>query len=111
MHLSSAIHRNLPAFIAICEKNSVEKMFAFGSSISDEFNTDSSDFDLIVEIDESNPVIKGEKLIDLWDNLEQLFSRKIDLLTMNSLKNPYLLKEIESKKIKVYDGTGKKVLI
>ena len=86
-------------------------MYAFGSAITEKFDTQKSDIDLIVEVDEVDPVKRGNYLISLWDNFELFFHRKVDLLTESSIKNPYLKNNIESTKILIYDGTRSKILI
>jgi len=70
-----------------------------------------SDIDLLVEIDDQDPLERGEKLLSLWDNFEQFFQRKVDLLTDNSIRNPYLRKSVDSTKILIYDRKGAQVFI
>jgi len=48
-------------------------------------------------------------LIDLWDKFEKFFQRKVDLLTISSIKNPILRKSIDSSKLLIYDGKEQKV--
>ncbi len=84
-------------------------LYAFGSSVTDQFNEQTSDVDLLVEIDEADPIERGEKLMSLWDTLEDFFDRKVDLLTNSSLKNPILKNNIERTKVLLYDGRGQKV--
>lgn len=93
------------------ENKVVKKLYIFGSALTPQFDENKSDIDIFVETEELTPVEKGESLILLWDNLEQLFNRKIDLLTDNSLKNPYLKKEIETKRKLIYDGQSKQIFI
>jgi hypothetical protein len=76
-----------------------------GSSTNDRFNFTTSDIDLLLEIEASDPVERGEKLVSLWDNLESFLKRKVDLLTESSLRNPYLKTSIENTKVLIYDGT------
>jgi predicted nucleotidyltransferase len=38
----------------------------------------------------------------LWDKLTAKFGRKVDLLTWKSIKNPYLLREVESTQEMLY---------
>ena len=64
----------------------------FGSVLTSQFNENDSDIDILVETADMQAEEKGEKLMNLWDDLELLFNRKIDLLTENSLKNPFLKK-------------------
>ncbi|MBU0489778.1 MAG: nucleotidyltransferase domain-containing protein [Bacteroidetes bacterium] len=72
---------------------------AFGSSVTDNFDYQKSDIDLLVEIDDLDPLERGEKLLSLWDKFEDLFHRRVDLLTDSSIRNPYLRKSIDSTKI------------
>ena len=98
-------------FRELCSSHQVRYIYAFGSSVTDRFDEEKSDIDLLVEVDAEDPVERGEKLMSLWDGLEALFLRKVDLLTDSSLKNPYLRKSIEATKVLIYDGSGEKVFI
>lgn len=95
-------------FMNVCKNHNVKYLYAFGSSTTDQFDFKKSDIDLLVEIDSSDPLDRGEKLISLWDKFEDLFHRKVDLLTESSIKNPYLRKSIDSTKILIYDREGAK---
>ena len=98
-------------FSSLCREYKVKYMYAFGSSSNNKFDKETSDIDLIVELDEPDPVERGENLMALWDKLEDFFHRKVDLLTESSIHNPYLRKSIESNKILIYDGRGPEVLV
>jgi len=97
-------------FITICQKHKVKELFAFGSVITDHF-TEESDVDLLVNIDEGDPLITGELMLSFWDEMEKYCGRKVDLLTINSLRNPYLKEEIEKTKKLIYDGSKEKILL
>jgi uncharacterized protein len=109
MILTDEISKRKDDFKALCFNHKVK--FAFGSSITDRFDYANSDIDLLVEIDDNDPVERGEKLISLWDTFEIFFHRKVDLLTDSSVRNPFLRKSIDSTKILIYDGSGQKVFI
>ncbi len=98
-------------FKSLCQMHKVKYLYAFGSSITDKFDNNKSDIDLLVEIDDPDPIERGEKLISLWDNFELFFHRKVDLLTDSSIRNPYLRKSIDATKVLIYDGSSQKVLI
>jgi uncharacterized protein len=98
-------------FRNLCQKHHVKYLYAFGSSTTDKFDFNKSDIDLLVEIDDNDPIERGEKLISLWDTFEDFFHRKVDLLTETSIRNPFLRKSIDSTKILIYDGQGAKVII
>jgi predicted nucleotidyltransferase len=98
--------------INICGGNQViKKLYIFGSALTPQFNETASDIDVLVETTDILPEEKGEKLMNLWDDLELLFNRKIDLLTENSIRNPFLRREIEQTRKLVYDGQSRKVFI
>jgi len=96
-------------FIALCKSHKVKELYAFGSVVNGNF-TAKSDVDLLVEIDEPDPLNKGQLLLSLWNKLEQYFDRKVDLLSFNSLRNPYLKDSINNTKRLIYDGSKEEVL-
>lgn len=109
MHSDLKKHLNLDNLIPLLENHQVKKAYVFGSILTDKFNPAKSDFDFLVEIEESDPIVKGELLISLWDNLESLTNRQVDLLTPESLTNPVLKKSIDSNKVKIYDRSGAEI--
>lgn len=110
MDVRHEIRKRASVFEEICKEHRVQALYLFGSALSNHFKEDTSDIDLLVEVDEHDPLLRGEHLIDLWDKLEQFFDRKVDLLTEASLQNPYLRKSIEATKVLIYDGRAEKVL-
>ncbi len=109
MDLATLIKDRYVAFLDICRAHRVGKIYAFGSSITDHFDPDKSDIDLVVEIAIEDPADRGEALLSLWDKLEALFERKVDLLTEDSIRNPYLKANIDRTKRLIYDREGEKV--
>ena len=94
---------NRDDFVTLCRNHHVKQIYAFGSSVSDEFDSEKSDIDLLVEIDEPDPIEKGEKILSLWDKLEEFFNRKVDLLTNLSIRNKILRESIDSTKVLIYE--------
>ena len=111
MFVKDEIGKKSSEFYTLCKNHKVKYLYAFGSSVTDHFDSDKSDIDLLVEIEDSDPIERGENLISLWDTFESFFHRKVDLLTFSSLHNPYLRKSIDSTKILIYDGSRQKVLV
>ncbi len=111
MIIKDEILKRSKDFKALCHKHNVRYLYAFGSSTTDKFDSEKSDIDLLVEIDNSDPLERGEKLISLWDTFESFFNRKVDLLTDSSIKNPYLRKSIDATKILIYDGKGAQIFV
>lgn len=111
MVIKDEILKQVTDFKSLCQIHKVRYLYAFGSSTTDKFNSETSDIDLLVEIDDPDPIERGEKLLSLWDTFETFFHRKVDLLTDSSIRNPYLRKSIDSTKILIYDGQGSKVFV
>jgi predicted nucleotidyltransferase len=105
MNLKEAIHQSPKEFMSLCKNYDVKNLYAFGSSITENFNEASSDIDLLVELNTEDPLKRGQNLIDLWDKLEAFFKRKVDLLSFSSIKNPILRRSIDATKILVYNDS------
>jgi len=96
----------------VLQKNrAVKRFYLFGSVLTPHFDTTMSDIDVLVETENIPPEEKGEQLMTLWEELEKLFARKVDLLTENSLRNPYLAQEIRQTRKLIYDGQSKQIFI
>jgi predicted nucleotidyltransferase len=93
----------------LCEMHEVSELHAFGSSVRNDFKG-SSDVDLVVDLKTKDPLRFGELMLDLWDKLEVFLGRKVDLLTLRSVKNPVMRAEIERTKVLIYDGSTAQVL-
>jgi hypothetical protein len=98
-------------FESLCKGHHVKYLYLFGSATSNLFDPLKSDIDLLVELDISSPIERGEMLLSLWDGFESFFNRKVDMLTAQSIKNPYLGRSIEATKQLIYDGTKSKILV
>ncbi len=111
MDLMTLIRERYTDFVAICRSHKVVKIYAFGSSITGHFNPQTSDIDILISVDIEDPADRGEALLSLWDKLEDLFGSKVDLLTEDSIRNPYLKSNIDRTKRLIYDGKGEKVFV
>jgi len=107
--LKDLIARDRAALGALLAANRVSRLYAFGSSVRGPFGPQ-SDVDVLVEVDAPDEEV-GRMLINVWNGLEQLFQRPVDLLTESSLRNPYLRAEVERTKQLIYDGTKRQVLV
>ncbi len=73
----------------------VRRCGLFGSFVRDEANAE-SDVDILVELEPEQISLKN--FVDLGDLLEELFGRKVDLVTTKSLSpfiGPHILREVE----------------
>ena len=103
------IEKHYDQLVSLCKQYKVERMYAFGSVVSGAFDKEESDIDFIVELAPMPPLEKGENLLSLWNDLEDLYKRKVDLLTDKPIQNPYLKKSVELTKQLIYEREGEKI--
>jgi predicted nucleotidyltransferase len=70
------------------------RLFSFGSINTDRFNNN-SDIDLLVEFGPIDIEEYADNYFDLIEDLEDLLQRRVDLVTIKSVKNPYFKKEVD----------------
>ncbi|TSJ43340.1 hypothetical protein FO440_03870 [Mucilaginibacter corticis] len=85
----------------LCNAHDVRSLFAFGSVVSGKLKSD-SDIDLIVDIDNNDPINYTDNYFALKFQLEGILKRPIDLLEDKAIKNPFLKQQIDNTKVLVY---------
>ncbi len=95
------IENNIQKIIALCKKYKVNKLFVFGSILTDRFN-DNSDVDLVVSFNKAEVSDYFDNYFDFKYSLEELFGREVDLLEEQTIKNPYLKKNVDATKALIY---------
>lgn len=98
------IEQRREAVVELCRRFRVRRLYIFGSAAADRFDPDRSDLDFLVAMDDRRPTgTYADRVLDLADALEQLFGRHIDLVTEESIRNPYFRREIEATRCLVYE--------
>jgi len=95
------INLHIAQISTLCELNRVHSLFAFGSILTGSLKPE-SDVDLVVAIEDKDPLKYSDYYFNLKDGLEKIFKRKIDLLEENAIRNPFLKKEIDDSKVLLY---------
>lgn len=85
-----------------CRRFGVARLDVFGSAATGNFDSGTSDLDFVVSFTEPARAKAFDNYFGLLEALEVIFSRPIDLITAASVKNPYLLREIEIQRQFVY---------
>jgi len=85
----------------LCRLYNVNKLFAFGSVLTDRFDAQ-SDVDLIVDFDKQAINDHFVNYFDFKYSLEEVFHREVDLLEEQPIRNSYLKKNIENSKTLIY---------
>lgn len=86
----------------LCGKYHVATLAVFGSAVGSDFSPQ-SDVDLLVEF--QNSLSAGEyasAFFSLQSDLEDLFQRSVDLVTVRSLTNPYFRESVLMERRELY---------
>ncbi|WP_340103261.1 nucleotidyltransferase family protein [Rhodohalobacter sp. 8-1] len=109
--MNSIIRQNQNSLEKICRSLPVDKLYVFGSC-ADSSLQDESDLDFLVTF---NSDLSAQDYADnyflLHKKLSDLFNRKIDLVTEQSLLNPYFTESINSSKKLIYDKKHQKISV
>lgn len=95
------LENNISQIVALCRKHKVSKLFAFGSILTNCFN-DESDVDFLVSFNKSEVTDYFDNYFDFKYSLEDLLGRTVDLLEEQTIKNPYLKKNVDATKALIY---------
>ena len=104
------INENIDKIKALCSKHKVQKLYVFGSVLTDKF-TKESDIDLLVDFDNIDVFNYADNYFDFKFALENILKRKIDLLETKAIKNPYLKQSIDSSKKLIYGQRDKNLVV
>jgi len=95
------IEQNISEIKHLCENHRVNRLYLFGSVLSNKF-TKESDIDFLVSFNTIELLKYADNYFDLKISLEELLDRPVDLLEEQSIKNPYFLDSINESKRLIY---------
>jgi len=90
----------------LCERCHVKRLEVFGSAMSDYFEPDRSDIDMVVELLPIPPARYTESYFGLMSDLKKKFETEIDLLEAAPINNPYFKQAIEQTKTVLYEAAA-----
>jgi len=100
--MNKVVQEKLNDIIRLCENHGVKSLYIFGSANTDKFERN-SDIDFLIEFKENLSIEEyTENYFTLQYKLRELLNRKIDLVTQNSLSNPFFIQSIEQNKLLLY---------
>jgi hypothetical protein len=100
--MDAAIVNHRHEIVELCRRYRVRRLELFGSAAADRFDAQRSDVDFLVEFE---PLAEGEHAdayFGLLESLEALLARRIDLVMIGAIRNPYFLEAIESTRTPLY---------
>lgn len=86
----------------LCAAHEVESLELFGSSMTSDFDPDSSDVDFLVVFRRSNHINAFDQYMGLKLRLEDLLGRPVDLVERKAIRNPYFLRSATAHTKQVY---------
>lgn len=92
---------------ALCRKYRIRALWLFGSATGDQFDPTTSDLDFLVDLGEYENTIVY-RYLDLAGALEALLGRKVDLVTVRSVRSPLFRKAIEETRVTLYEQRNDK---
>ena len=97
------VEQKKTALAELCRRYRVERLYLFGSAASGHFDSHRSDLDFLVSFSDREPTAEyADRYLGLAEDLEQLFGRPVDLVTEQSIRNPYFRREVESTRQLLY---------
>ncbi|MGA2384360.1 MAG: nucleotidyltransferase domain-containing protein [Gemmatimonadales bacterium] len=87
---------------ALCRRFHVRRLDLFGSAARGTFDPARSDLDFVVSFEDLPPADFADAFFGLQEALVALFGRPVDLLTSESIRNPYLRESIDRNRMVLY---------
>jgi uncharacterized protein len=100
--VTELIESNKSELKALCERYRVERLAPFGSALRGDFDPAHSDLDFCVEFQPMTPEEHAGSYFGLLEELQDLFARRVDLVEIAAVRNPYLRQEIEALHVTLY---------
>jgi predicted nucleotidyltransferase len=88
--------------VPACKEFKVRRLDLFGSLVRGE-GTPASDVDLLVEF-EAPDLHPSKRFFGLLHHLEDVLGCRVDLLTVNGLRNPYFRRRVLNERVNIYGG-------
>ena len=102
--MTNLVEEKLSEIAELCRRFGVLRLAVFGSASGDSFDPERSDIDFVVSLANREPTsMYADRYLGLADALEQLFRRPVDLVTEESIRNPYFRREVEASRRSLYE--------
>ena len=100
--MQPVIQQHLPELKSLCRRFHVRRLELFGSAARDDFDPARSDLDFLVEFERDDKLPALDAYFGLKDALEQLMSRRVDLVMPGAIENPYVKASIQESRETLY---------
>jgi len=104
----NVVEQNIKAISVLCQRHKVDRLFVFGSILSNKFQAE-SDLDFLVKFGDIALYYYFDNYMEFKESLEKLLQRPVDLVEEQTIKNPILKKSIDRNKKLIYGREDSKV--
>lgn len=91
-----------PRIAELCRLYRVRRLDLFGSALRDDFDSHSSDIDLLVEFLETRPEGAADRYFGLREALQTELQHPVDLVVRDAVRNPYFMRTVERSHLNLY---------
>lgn len=88
---------------ALCRQYGIQRLDLFGSAATGAFDPATSDLDFIVDLGDYEVGVAG-RYLDFIAAIEDLFDRSVDMVTVNSIRNPYFREAVDEQRVNLYEA-------
>ena len=103
MTAKQLINDNFDEIVAICRRFHVRQISLFGSALTNDWDEQHSDIDLLVVYGPGRATLDPlDAVVGLQVALEDLLGRKVDVVDANAIRNPVFRTNAESEAVELY---------
>lgn len=100
--LTAVIEQHRSEIETLCRRYHVARLEVFGSAADGNFDPACSDVDFLVEFQPLEPGPLADAYFGLLAELEEMFQRKVDLVTLKAIRNPHFLRGVNETRRPLY---------
>ena len=100
--MNKVLDQHREAIAVLCRRFGVRRLELFGSGTSQEFDPQRSDLDFLVDFGADGDHDLFHRYFGLNEALEELLGRKVDLVMVGALSNPFFIESVNKTRQNVY---------
>jgi predicted nucleotidyltransferase len=102
-HMVPDILERKAEIAALCQEHAVQRLYVFSSATYGATLSDVGDLDFLVQFKPMPPVQHAHNYFRFAEKLETLFQKPVDLVEVETLRDPYFKAAVDESKVPVYE--------
>ncbi len=95
------VSKNLDRIRAVCRQRGVAYLDLVGSATRGDFDESRSDVDVVIDFPDGTEDFFGS-FMGLREDLAAIFGRRVDVITIRGVRNPYILESLRRDAVRLY---------